>query len=214
MKSKLMKVKFNLIVFLLVLTLTSCKKENTFNDFKFESKGVVVDCENKNLSALLNEALFSFEDDITKFYNRGQTNLPSAYSQFIRNALSNRVKYEDVVSPHTVKVFEALKQENSLWDAENKASYLNYNSTFFNCIADKIQSKDLKTTLKALVSTNSMSPRLFGSPLMSNFRLVSSDKYLSSYVAFDLYYAKLFNIDLSNVKEKPEPKVDFNQVPK
>ena len=58
-----------------------------------------------------------------------------------------------------------------------------------------------------------MSPKLFGSPLMSNYRSAIKDKYLASYIAFDFYYAKLFTIDLSQVEEKPEPKVDFNQVP-
>jgi len=34
------------------------------------------------------------------------------------------------------------------------------------------------------------------------------------YVALDLYYAKMFNINFSKENlEKPEQKVDFNQVP-
>ena len=50
-----------------------------------------------------------------------------------------------------------------------------------------------------------MSTRLFGAPLMSNYRDLLKDKYLAAYVAFDLYYAKLFNKDLSNTNiEKPE----------
>lgn len=209
-----MKTKFNLIVFLLVLTLVSCNQKNTFNDYKYADKGIVIECEQVNTKALLNEALFSFEDDITKFYNKGnQTNINTAYSQFIRNAIYNRVNYTDIVSPHTVKIFEALKEENSLWDAENPTSYLNYNGPIIKCIANKIQNKSLKTTLNALIETNSMSPKLFGAPLMTNYRSATTDKALAGYIALDLYYAKLFTVDLSNVKEKPEPKVDFNLRP-
>lgn len=209
-----MNTKFNLIVFLLALTLVNCKEKETFNDFKFTEKGISIVCEDENLKALINEAVFNFEDDITKFYRKDKPNLTLAYSQFIRNAISGRVKYAEVATPHTVKIFEALKKENSFWDAENEKSYLNYKSPFFNCISDKIQDQNLKTTLNALISTNSMSPKLFSSPLMSRYQKALSDKYLAAYIAFDLYYAKLFSVDLSNVQEKPEPKVDFNQIPK
>jgi len=211
-----MNTKFNLIVFLLALTLVNCKEERTFDDFKFIDKEINIDCEKEELQSLINEAIYSFEDDITKFYAKEQPTMSIVYpySQFIRNAISGRVKYAEVATPHTVKIFEALKKENSLWDTENTESHLNYKSSFFNCISDKIQDQNLKTTLKALISTNSMSPKLFGSPLMSRYQRVASDKYLAAYIAFDLYYANFFDVDLSNVKERPEPKVDFNQIPK
>lgn len=210
-----MNTKFTLIIFFLIIITFSCEQKTAFTDFKFADKGTVVECENDNLKALINEALFSFEDDINKFYINSQPNMSIIYpySQFIRNVISGTVKYEDVITPHTVKVFEALKKEDSFWDAENTKSHLNYNSPFFNCISDKIQDQNLKTTLRALISTNSMSPKLFGSPLMSRYQRASSDKYLAAYIAFDFYYAKLFDVNLSNIKEKPEPKVDFNQIP-
>lgn len=209
-----MKTKFNLIVFLLVLAFVSCKNDNTFNDYKYTSNGIVIDCNDEKLTTIINEALFSFEDDITQFYKNKQTNANIAYSQFIRNSISGRVKYTDIVTPHTVKVFHALKKYD-LWDAENPKSHLNYNSPFFKCLAKNIKDKNLKTTLNALVSTNSMSPKLFGSPLMTRYRSATSDKYLATYIAFDLYYAKLFDVDLSNVEEKTieKEKVDFNKIP-
>ena len=59
-----------------------------------------------------------------------------------------------------------------------------------------------------------MSPKLFGTPLMAKYRNTLSDKHLALYVALDLYYSKLFDIDLSQVNlDKPEKKVDFNKVP-
>jgi hypothetical protein len=214
-KHKHMKAKFNLIVFLMALTFLSCKNDNTFNNFKFAKNTKVINCNDENLDAIVNEALFSFEDDITKFYGKGNPNINTAYAQFVRNAIYDRVKYTDIVSSHTAKVFEALKNYD-LWDAENPKSYLKYDSPFFKCLAENIKDKNLKTTLNALVSTNSMSPKLFGSPLMTRYRSAISDKYLASYIAFDLYYAKLFNIDLSNIKEEAITKeeVDFNKVPK
>ncbi|MWW25892.1 hypothetical protein [Algibacter lectus] len=210
-----MKSTINFILFLGALTVVSCKKENTFNDYKFSEKGSVITCNNQN-TALINEALFSFEADIAVFYaQNGQENVPNAYGQFLRAASINRIKYEDIVSPHTVKVFEALKHVNDLWDANNPDSHLNYKGDLLECISSNLKDKKLKTTYDALVATNSMKPELFGTPLARNYRAAASDKNLAAYIALDLYYAKLFGIDLSNVKEKTvvEQKVDFNKRP-
>lgn len=206
---------FKLFLFTLTISLISCKKENTLSEFKFADKGLVLSCENVN-SKLYSEAIFAFENDILNFYGKNNPNasLLQAYSQFIRNAIYGRLKYEDIVSPHTLKVFKVLKNENDLWSANNPKSYLNYNSALVNCISINMQNADLKTTFNALLKTNSMSPKPFGAPLMSNYRNVVKDKYLAAYVAFDLFYAKLFNMDLSKVNsEKPTQKVDFNKVP-
>ncbi|MGZ0014722.1 hypothetical protein [Yeosuana sp. AK3] len=205
-----MKTKCYFIAVILIYSMTSCKQENAFKDFKFSEKPAKLACNSLN-SKLYNEALYSFEEDITNFYSKDKRSLLSAYSQFIRLTNYNRVKYRDIVSEHTLKVFEALKNESELWDANNSNSHLNYNGPLMNCISDNISDKDLKTTLKALLSTNSMSPRLFGPPLLSNYGLTMGDKYLASYVAFDLFYARLFDVDFSIPKQE-KPKVDFNKI--
>ena len=208
-----MNSKINVITFLFVLTLLGCKKEQTFTDFQYTEKGMVLNCENLD-TKLYNEALFAFENDVLSFYNKNNPNPNQlrAYSQFVRDAVYNRAKYAEIVSPHTVKVFQALKDDSDLWDATNPKSHLNYNSAFFKCIANNIQSNDLKTTLNALVSTNSMSPKLFGTPLTSQYSSAIKDKYMAAYMAFDLFYARLFDVDLSavNSKKADEPEADTN----
>ncbi|WP_418603221.1 hypothetical protein [Hwangdonia sp.] len=206
---------FKLFVIALTFGLMSCKNENTLQEYKFADKGLVLSCKNVN-SKLYSEALFAFEDDILKYYGKNNPNasLVQAYGQFIRNAIYGRLKYEDIVSPHTVKVFETLKNENDLWDANNPESYLNYNGALVKCIAINMQNPDLRATFNSLLKVNSMSPKPFGAPLMSNYRHALSDKYLAAYIAFDLYYAKLFNKDFSSANaEKPVQKVDFNKTP-
>lgn len=214
-----MNLKLNALAFLLVFTLFNCKNEaeqKTLNDYKFTEKGIVVNCDNFDLK-LLNEAVFSFEDDILKTYGStrqsGNPNLTRAYSQFIRNMLFGRVQYNEVVSPHSAKIFEVLKSKQDLWKTENATSKLNYNSAVVQCIANNIQDTSLKTTFNALLETNSMSPKLFGPALQSSYGAVMRDKYLAAYVALEFYYGKLFEVDLTNVSEKPEPKVDFNKLP-
>lgn len=215
-----MNLKFKLIAFLFVTLLFNCKnatEEKTLGDFKFSEKGIVVSCNDFDVK-LLNEALFSFEADILENY--GQTrnssatpNLSRAYSQFISNAIYGRVKYIEVLSPQSVAVFEVLKSKSDLWNTSNPTSKLNYNHPLIDCISSNMLDKDLKTTFNALLQTNSMSAKLFGPALQSNYGAVTRDKYLSTYVALEFFYGKLFDIDLSKVSEKPEAPVDFNKIP-
>jgi hypothetical protein len=204
-----MNTKFYYIALILIFSLSSCKKETTFTDFKFSDKPATLACENLNIK-LYNEALYSFEDDILNFYQRNdKKSLLSSYSQFIRLSLYNRANLKDIVSEHTLKVFEALKNETELWDLNNPKSHLNYNGPLMDCISNNITDQNLKTTLNALLSTNSMSPKLFGAPMATNYSLSLRDKYLASYVAFDLFYARLFDVDFS--EKDPKQKVDFNK---
>lgn len=211
-----MNLKITLITFLLAFTFFGCKKENTFTDYKYADKPAFLTCDGVNVK-LYQEALYSFEDDILNFYskNNAKATLVSSYSQLMRNSIYGRIKYEDIISAHTLKVFEALKNEVNLWDANNTKSHLNYNSKVVKCISNNMQDKNLQTTFNALVTTNSMSPKLFGTPLMTKYRTALNDKHLATYIALDLYYAKLFDIDFSKVNlDKPdEANLDFNVIP-
>ena len=209
-----MNLKITLLSLLLAVTFFSCKKENTFTDYKYGEKPLVFDCTGIN-NKLYDEALYSFEDDISKFYgkNNSDPSLISAYSRFIRASLFGNLKYEEIISEHTSNVLEVLKKEKELWDTNSSISRLNYKSALVNCIASNVNQKDLKTTLNALLSTNSMNTKLFGPLLIAKYRNVMVDKHLASYVAFDLYYAKLYDIDLTNIDfYKPEPSLDFNVI--
>ena len=140
--------------------------------------------------------------------------LNQAYSQFLRNAVYGKPKYDEMISKHTTAIFEALKNERDLWDANNPNSYLNYNSTAIKCISNNMQDKALKTTFNALISTNSMTPKLFGTPVSNKNGNGIKDKYLASYIALDFYYAKLFGIDFTKINfSKAETPVDFNKLP-
>lgn len=210
-----MNSKIILLSFLLVFIVFSCKKENTFTDYKFTDKPETVTCDGLN-NALYKEALYSLEEDLLNFHQKTnpKMSLTQAYSNFIRLAIYGRLKYEDIVSKQTLKVFEALKNESDLWDANNPKSHLNYNSTIIKCISNNIKDEALKTTFNALLSTNSMSPKLFGTALINKYRNALNDKHLATYIALDLFYAKLFDIDFSKVNlDKPEQNVDFNKIP-
>jgi hypothetical protein len=210
-----MNTKVSIITFLFTLILFNCKNDTALSEYKYSDKPIVLNCNNLN-SKLYNEALYSFENDILNYYGGISTkkSLLRAYSQFIRYAVYDRVNYSELMSEHSLKVFEALKNDKTLWDVNNSKSHLNYSSPLFKCIAENITDQDLQKTLNALLTTNSMSPKLFGAPLLTRYKGAETDKALASYIAFDLYYSKFFDIDLSKVNfDKPQTPVDFNKVP-
>lgn len=200
-----MKTLLNLTVITLFLSVLSCKKEDKVADFnyKFIETENVLNCPNVD-TQLYYEALMSFEDDIFKTYNTRNSDIRVAYTTFFRTVQRNGVNYEELASPHTMVVFEALKNDSDLWTDNNKP---NYNADIFKCIGENMTDKGLATTYKALISTNSMKPELFGAPLQNKIKTANSDRYLATYVALDLFYSNLFNVDPTKVTENIAPEL-------
>jgi len=206
---------FKLLVIILAVSLASCNKEKeaVFSDYKYADKPETITCGDLD-TKLLKEALYSLESDIVKHYKTQNSNISRAYSRLITESIVGRLKFENVISEHTLNVFEALKKDKKLWNQGNVKSNLNYNSDIVNCIAENIKDERLKSIFNALKSTNSLSPKLFGEPLKNSAVMLLSDKYLATYVALEFYYAKLFDVDLSYVNfEEPATNIDFNQKP-
>lgn len=198
-----MKQLFKFFAILITLSVFNCN-EKTLSEYKFSDKEPVLSCDALD-SKLLNEALYAFEDDIKTFYRNKynpEGKLDLVYSEFLSRSIRGIVPFEELVTPHTLEIFKVLKTKKELWNPKDGNSKLNYYNDFFNCIASNVEDENLKTTLNALVSTQSMNPRLFTEPLIPKYRILEFDKYLSAYVAFDLFYAKLFDIDESKVKER------------
>ncbi|MEJ2112580.1 MAG: hypothetical protein P8X62_02350, partial [Flavobacteriaceae bacterium] len=110
---------FKLLLITMTISLASCKKENkiVFTDFKYADKPDAMTCGDMD-TKLLKEALYSFEDDIINHYDTQNRNTSRAYTRLITESIINRLRIEDVISEHTVKVFEALKQNEDLWNID------------------------------------------------------------------------------------------------
>jgi len=194
-----MKLKLTLLA--LCLCLFNCKeaketpKKVEFN-YKYPSVQKLIDCENIDTS-LLQEALYSFESDLENFYTPDKPILSRAYSIFTAQAVSNKVDYKKMVSPHSKKVLEALKQDKDLWINNPDGSPVNFNHPLFKCVAEKIGDEPLQKTFSALIETNSMSMRMIGNELRPKTFRMKDDKYLAIFMALELYYGRLYNLDLS-----------------
>ena len=198
-----MKSLIKLSILTFCLTLLNCKnEEKSFNDFKFVTDESLLTCNDLD-TKLYEEAMLSFENDINNTYQIKNSNHRRAYSLFTKDAMANTVNYKELVSPHTMAVFEALKKDKNLWNQDNS---LNYKAPIFNCLANNFKNKDLQTTFKALVSTNSMRSDIFRTPLLNHVKNSIADRYMATYVALDFFYVNLFNVDPTTLTEKTEPK--------
>ncbi|HLV14920.1 MAG TPA: hypothetical protein VKY41_07055 [Xanthomarina sp.] len=211
------KTLLNITISVLCLTLFNCKNESgEFNNYKYADQENVIICDNLD-TKLYFEALLSFENDIVNKYDPTSKSIRRGYSFFTRDILAGRAGIEEIVSPHSMEVFEALKKDTDLW---NKDNTINYNSKLLTCIGNNFKNNNLKTTFNALVSTNSMRPEIFGAPLIKLVKNAHDDRYMAAYVAFDLFYANLFDVDAEKVMQKAEntnivkPEPSFNPAAK
>lgn len=211
-----MKTRF--IYFVICLILVNCQEPKSELIFKYSNKPSVINCSNLD-SKLFNEAIYNFEENLIDNYANKNPNLSNSYRTFLRESTTNRTNYNNFTNQHSIDIFEALMQVEGLWLNETNNLSLNYNHEIFQCIGDNIKDADIKTTYNALLSTNSMSLRMLKDILVSKSSRLNSDKYLATYVALELYYSKLSDVDLSKkqdpsdiskTKEKNDPHAGHN----
>ena len=193
-------MRYRVLYFVICLILTGCSEKKPEIIYKYSSRPAFLTCENLN-APLFQEALHNFEANLSENYSRKNPNLTYSYRQFINESVRNRANYNNLSTEHSLNIFEALKAEEGLWLSEGETLALNYDHEIFQCIADNIADKDIKATFNALLSTNSMSFRMLKDVLVSKSSRMNSDKFLATYVALELYYSKLSDVDLS----KKEP---------
>lgn len=222
------KTTFKLLSLLFIATLSSCNTNNV--DYKFTDSDKVLTCELANVK-LYNEAIHSFENDLINNYDKQKKTTSRAYSQFVNAASRNSFKIEDIASAHSLKIAHALKNDATLWANTNGETTLDYSNALMKCISENIKEKRIKQTFNALLSTNSMRPKIVLPSLRNSARAMQSKPSLKAYLAFDFFYAKLLNVkleDLKNPDPQPEPEaapapapakpainnIDLNKVPK
>lgn len=195
-----MKIRF--IYFVICLILISCKEKQPELVLKYSDKPALINC-NTNHSDLFNEAIYSFEEILIDNFANKNANLTNSYRNFLKESTNNTANYNNISNDHTLAVFEALKNVEGLWIKKGNEMSPNYNHEIFSCIGDNIQDKDLKATYNALLTTNSMSMRMLKDVLIAKSSRLNTDKYLATFVALELYYSKLSDVDLSKKELKP-----------
>lgn len=197
-------MKLKLAALAIAFCFFNCKQEATTKtidfDYKYPSVQKMLDCENLD-TALFQEALQSFESDIVNFYTPDNPVYSRAYSVFVAQGCSDKANYQKLVSDHSKKVFEALQQVDNLWIDNPNGRKLNYQHPIFQCIGAKMKKDPIRKTYNALIETNSMTVRMFEGQLRRNTFDMKDDKYLATFVALELFYGKLTDVDFNAAVE-------------
>jgi len=184
-----------LISLFLIITLSSCEQKSQFK-YNHKDKAQVIQCD-ITIDALLNEALYVFEDDISKSYKENEGDgINIAYARYVYVGFAGTAEYERVASQNALDVHKALLEQNILIKNGFKSN-LNYNHPAVQCIVDKMEDKALSQTINALIDTNTMDPKLFATRMRSSGRSAVKNKYVSMYIALDTYFQKLDGIVLA-----------------
>jgi len=189
-----------LIAGVLISGLYSCKTKPSI-EYKYQDKPQIIDCPGLDKD-LLHEALYSFEEDIANHYNFKNYHpgtflfYQHGHMSFIYFGCVGEADFKKIVSPHTIEIFKELQKETSLWDLENSGSKLNYKHEFVTCLLSNFENQGIKSSIEALIETNTMSPKIMAHPLRRNISEANTNKYFAMYVALDAFYQQLFDVDL------------------
>lgn len=200
-------MKLKLLLFAVSICLLNCKEETsqkqmTF-DHKYQTTPDMLQCDGID-TAIFQEAMLSFENDILKYYTPDQPIITRAYSIFVAQGVSNKAEYKKMVSEHSKKVFEALKQVDNLWIESADGNHINYQHPIFKCIGENINDEPLRKTYNALIETNSMSIRIFQGQLRRKTFGMKDDRHLATFVALQLFYGKLFDVNFDSDPQTSE----------
>ncbi len=190
-------MKKQLFLLLVSSLLLSCSKPFPY---KFDKEPQVIDCPNAN-NALLNEALYSFKDDIQRFFlievqEKDYLNFQFSYAQYIYRGAANMLYYNEIASPHTLLVFKELeKQEGLLRELKGKSN-LNYDHEWVECLIGKIKSDELRKQINYLLDVNYLSPEVMAETYRSSINPAETDPNFLLFIALDTFYQRFMQLDV------------------
>lgn len=199
MKASFFTLKIRIIIVLTtILFINSCK--NNTVEFKYTDKEDLFLCDYNNLD-LIKEALYSFEEDIKNNYSiKEPPTLLKGYASYWRIMTSDQLPKKEAISAHTLALFKLLKEDKELWNTSGDKVTLNYNNKLMQCIGENLKDEGFKITFNALLETNSFKSKLFAPIINRKVSKITNDKTLATYIALDLFYAKLFEMDFTEIE--------------
>jgi len=196
------------ILLLLFLALSSCDNEPKL-EYKYTEKDDLFQCSTVDMD-LIKEAVHAFEDFIMNNYSFKEPYfVEKGYRNYWSVATTDRLPNIDKMDPHVRDVYNALMREEDLWIKSAEKITLNYDHEFAICILDNIKNKDAQETMAILLETHSFRPEIFTPVMKRNSKQLVADRGLATFAALELFYAKLYRIDLNKENNTtPEPTED------
>lgn len=192
-------MKTRILLLIAVIAMYSCGEPIAY---KYQNKEMDIACAGIDPS-LLKEALYSFENDISAYYNNEQYSPGSAvyfefgYANFIYPGATGTADYAKIASSHTIAIMHILKKEESLWNKNAKDSKLNYKHPFVKCLIENIDNKEIKEKIETLQSVNYFTPTIMSEFYRVHVGDALTDKHFALFIALETYYQNLLEIDFS-----------------
>jgi hypothetical protein len=196
MRNNIAKLNRSFLIFLLVLIFSGC--ENTGDlEYKYTSEKDLFECKTVNMD-LIKEAVYAFENYVKDNYSfRGPNTVAKGHANYWSVATTDRLPNIEKLDGHVINVYTVLLKEKDLWIKTNDKITLDHNSVFFNCMVDHMINEDAKLAMSNLLKTNTYRSEIFTPVMKRNTRQLLNDKGLATYVALELFYAKLYKADIS-----------------
>lgn len=191
-------MKKTILLLIIGLTILSCTKPITY---KFQEEPQVIDCPGID-NQLMNEALYSFSDDIQRHFlmeiqEKDYLNFQYSYAQYIYRGAANLLFFNEIASPHTIKIFKELEKQEGLFIEQKGKSNLNYHHEFVQCLISKIDRESLRDQIKHLLSVDYLSPEVMAETYRSSIRPAEVDPDFLLFIALDTFYQRFVQLDLT-----------------
>ena len=186
-----------LFLSIFIATIFSCTESFPY---KYQDKEQVIECSQID-SKLIHEALYSFQNDISRHYlkeiqEKEYLNFTFSYNQYIYRGAKGNLDFKEIVSPHTLLIVNELKKEEDLFIKVSGKNTLNYQNEFVKCLINNIKNEEIKNKMINLIEVNYLSPDV----MAENYRATTFDTktdfdYLM-FIALQTYYQRLLDIEI------------------
>lgn len=189
------------IIYLLILALSFAGCEESI-EYKYLDKPQAVNCPGID-SQLMHEALYSFQEDIAVFYNENtdyrqgtKSYYMEAYMQYVFFGFSGGARFHEIVSDHSLKILEKLREVPGLFIQKEGRWELNYEHEYVQCLFTSIEDEDLRTQFNSMLKVDYLTPEIIADLMRINVQKIIQDPYLAMYMSLDAYYQYLADLDL------------------
>ena len=194
-------MKNTLLLIIITFLFTGCSKPFSY---KYQDERQEIVCSDMNVK-LLNEALYSFKEDISRQYlkeisDKDYLNFSFSYAQYIYRGAEGTAPYNEIVSSYTLKVFDELKKHSNLFIKREGKSNLNYQSDFVKCLVNGIKDVDMKNKIKNLIEVDYLSPEVMAEIYRVTNADAETDANYLMFIALDTFYQRFFDIDFSKTR--------------
>jgi len=184
-------------LFVLIGITYSCSKPFTY---KYQNEPQTIDCPSID-TKLIHEALYSFKNDISKYYLRefqekDYLNFPSSYNQYIYRGAKGDLKFKEIASTHTLKIVGELKKEKNLFVKIKGKSNLNYQNGFVKCLINNIENEEMRNKIINLIDVDYLSPEVMAENYRKTTRVAEIDSNYLMFIALDTYFLRLIDLEI------------------